>query len=227
MKLTVLSGLVRIYAKEIERMDNDCSTGRSVKVGRPRSQKSHRAILDATLELLAEQGFDGLSIEGVADRAGVGKTTIYRRWENKEALVSAALQDMRSTLEMPQPGRDLRETIVRFFDEFFAIVQERPVAWTILMRLLGEAQEHPEMVRDFYTQIYARVGLAREYVDNLKASGEIDPDLDWPMAASLIAGPLLYLLVLNRLMGEPEITPETIEKYTDIIVRVVRKPAGQ
>lgn len=218
--------MVIINSKKIELMDNDRSTGRSGKVGRPRSQKSHRAILDATLELLAEQGFDGLSIEGVADRAGVGKTTIYRRWANKEALVSAALQDMRSTLEMPQPGRDLRETIVRFFEEFFAIMQERPVAWTILMRLLGEAQEYPEMVRDFYTQIYARVNLSREYFDSLKATGEIDPDLDWPMAASLIAGPLLYLLVLNKLMGEPEITRETIEKYTDVIIRAVRKPVG-
>jgi AcrR family transcriptional regulator len=205
-------------------MDNDSNSVRSVKLGRPRSEKSHRAILDATLELLAEQGFDGLSIEGVADRAGVGKTTIYRRWANKEALVSAALQDMRSSLEMPQPGRDLHETVVRFFEEFFTLLQERPVVWTILIRLLGEAQEHPDIVRDFYTQIYARVGLAREYVDSLKATGEIDPDLDWPMAASLIAGPLLYLLVLNRLMGEPEISRENIEKYTDVIVRAVRKP---
>ncbi len=205
-------------------MGNDGSKGRSGKAGRPRSKKSDRAILDATLELLAEQGFDGLSIEGVADRAGVGKTTIYRRWANKEALVSAALQDMRSTLEAPRLGKDLRETVVGFFEEFFAILKERPVTWTILMRLLGEAQEHPEMVRDFYTQMYARIGLAREYVDYLKAAGEIDPDLDWPMAASLIAGPLLYLLVLNRLMGQPEINQQTIEKFTDIIVRAVRKP---
>ena len=208
-------------------MENDGSTGRSGKVGRPRSEKSRRAILDATLELLAEQGFDGLSIEGIADRAGVGKTTIYRRWNNKEALVSAALRDMRSSLEMPQPGRDLRETVVSFFNEFFAILQERPVTWIILMRLIGEAQEHPEMVKDFYSQIYARVGLSKEYVDHLKATGEIDPDLDWPMAASLIAGPLLYLLVLNRLMGEPEITQAQIEKYTDVILRAVRKPVGR
>ncbi len=208
-------------------MDNVGSTGRSGKVGRPRSEKLRRTILDATLELLAEQGFDGLSIEGVADRAGVGKTTIYRRWANKEALVSATLLDMRSSLEMPQPGRDLRETVVRFFEEIFAILQERPVTWTIFMRLLGEAQEHPEMVQDFYTQIYARIGLSREYFDYLKATGEIDPELDWPMVASLVAGPLLYLLVLNRLMGQPAITQEIIEKYTDVIVRVVRPPVGR
>lgn len=204
-------------------MDNEDSIRRSGRVGRPRSEKLQRAILDATLELLAKQGFDGLSIEGVADRAGVGKMTIYRRWANKEALVSAALQDMRSSLEMPQPGRDLHETVVRFFEEFVAMLQEHPVAWPILMRLLGEAQEHPEMVRDFYTQMNARISLSREYFDNLKATGEIDPDLDWPMAASLIAGPLLYLFVLNRLMGEPEITQEMIEKYTAVIVRAVRK----
>ena len=55
--------------------------------GRPRSAQSHWAILDATLELVAEEGIQGASIEGIAARAGVGKTTIYRRWPSKEASI--------------------------------------------------------------------------------------------------------------------------------------------
>jgi AcrR family transcriptional regulator len=61
------------------------------KVGRPRSARVHRAILDATLELVAAEGIQGASIEAIAERAGVGKTAIYRRWESKEALVSDAI----------------------------------------------------------------------------------------------------------------------------------------
>ena len=67
--------------------------------GRPRSAEAHQAILVATLKLLAEHGFAGLSIEGVAAEAGVGKTTIYRRWENKSELVGDAIALLR-----PPPG---------------------------------------------------------------------------------------------------------------------------
>lgn len=52
--------------------------------GRPRSIKSHQAMLQATLELLAEVGFDTMSIDAIAARAGVGKTTIYRRYASKK-----------------------------------------------------------------------------------------------------------------------------------------------
>jgi AcrR family transcriptional regulator len=59
--------------------------------GRPRSAKAHRAILDAALALLVEQGYHGLSMEAVAARAGVGKTTIYRRWPSKQEIVIEAI----------------------------------------------------------------------------------------------------------------------------------------
>ena len=55
---------------------------------RPRSAKSHRAILKATLELLGKVGFETMSIEAISARAGVGKTTIYRRYNSKEELVA-------------------------------------------------------------------------------------------------------------------------------------------
>jgi AcrR family transcriptional regulator len=62
--------------------------------GRPRSDRAHRAILDATHELLVENGFSRLRLEHVATRAGVGKTTIYRRWRTREALVLELLMEL-------------------------------------------------------------------------------------------------------------------------------------
>src|SRR5260370_17324619 len=57
------------------------------KVGRPRSTKAHQAILNATLELFADEGFDAMSIEAIADRAGAAKTTIYPRWDPQNKLI--------------------------------------------------------------------------------------------------------------------------------------------
>jgi AcrR family transcriptional regulator len=65
------------------------------KPGRPRSIKSHQAILQATLALLAEIGFDAMSIEATVARAGVDKTTIYRRYTSKEELVADANENVR------------------------------------------------------------------------------------------------------------------------------------
>src|SRR5262249_48391971 len=69
------------------------------KPGRPRSPEADRAILQTTVELLATEGLRGLSIERVAERAGVGKTTIYRRWPTKRELAEAALRALFTQME--------------------------------------------------------------------------------------------------------------------------------
>src|SRR4029453_16014511 len=72
------------------------SAGTTRRPGRPRSEQAEQAIIEATLDLFAEQGFEGVCVEAVAARAGVGKATIYRRWPNKEELLLAALSSMKS-----------------------------------------------------------------------------------------------------------------------------------
>ena len=67
----------------------DAGTGAARRPGRPRSERAEQAILDATLEAIAERGVDGVGCEDVAARAGVGKATLYRRWPGKEDLLIA------------------------------------------------------------------------------------------------------------------------------------------
>lgn len=79
--------------------------------GRPRDLKVDAALLRATQDLLLEQGFDRLSVEAVASRAGVGKAAIYRRWPGKTALVVAAVADLYHVPPVPDTG-DLREDLL-------------------------------------------------------------------------------------------------------------------
>ena len=73
--------------------------------GRPRSEQAEQAIIEATLDLFAEQGFEGVCVEAVAARAGVGKATIYRRWPNKEELLLAAFGSLKSPFPEPAASR--------------------------------------------------------------------------------------------------------------------------
>ena len=84
--------------------------GTTRRPGRPRSEQAEQAIIEATLDLFAEQGFEGVCVEAVAARAGVGKATIYRRWPSKEELLLAALGSMKSPF--PEPVGNVREDLV-------------------------------------------------------------------------------------------------------------------
>jgi AcrR family transcriptional regulator len=87
-------------------------TSRPFAMGRPRDTSRDLAILDATLSLLTEVGYEQLSMEAVASRSGVAKTTIYRRYRDKAALVAAAVED-RSHAAPPEPAADdLRENLL-------------------------------------------------------------------------------------------------------------------
>src|SRR5579871_3005300 len=89
----------------------DAGTGAVRRPGRPRSERAEQAILDATLEAIAERGVDGVGCEDVAARAGVGKATLYRRWPGKEDLLIAAFAAMRRPLPEPR-GESVRADLV-------------------------------------------------------------------------------------------------------------------
>src|SRR3954453_502741 len=112
--------------------------------GRPRSAEADRAILQAALELLAEDGYRLLTMERVRERSGVGKATIYRRYGSKEELVSAAIEHLNSDIPMPADTGSV-------LGDFAATAQTilagaaRTGALTLMPRLLSEVTNDPEM----------------------------------------------------------------------------------
>src|SRR5687768_12842134 len=87
---------------QIGRMESE--DAESPRRGRPRSAEAHAAILDASLELIREVGFDALAMDAIAARAGVGKATVYRRWKTKELLVVEAIDAIVRAVPDPDTG---------------------------------------------------------------------------------------------------------------------------
>src|SRR5450631_4165660 len=109
------------------------------KAGRPRSDQSHQAILEATLALFADVGLQGLSIEAIAERAGVGKTTIYRRWSSKEDIIKDALDLLRAGAMLPDTGT-IRNDLLFIAQEAQKLFSRNPLIGKLATRLLAEVK---------------------------------------------------------------------------------------
>ena len=184
-------------------------------VGRPRSEEAHRAILDATLELLSEVGFSALTVEGVASRAGVGKATIYRRWPSKLPLVIEAFSELPG-LEDVDTGdlaADLKEMLSSYLHAFNAT----PLA-QVIPSLAGERAHNPELSRLFDPVIRGRRQPLQRRLALAVDRGELAPDLDVDLAADLMVGPIAVRLFFTG----ARISPHLVGPVVDVVLRGLR-----
>ena len=142
------------------------------QVGRPRSDDRNVAILDAALSLLVEVGFGGLSMEGIAARAGVGKATIYRRWSNKAELVVDALRSHVCLLgELPDTG-DVRKDLASMYRAMLGTL--RGADGPIMAAFTAEKFRYDELRDEFErTFVAERRRHTRYLVESAIARGEI------------------------------------------------------
>jgi AcrR family transcriptional regulator len=190
------------------------------KPGRPRSAQAHKAILNSTLELLAEEGFQGLSIEEVAARAGVGKTTIYRRWSSKEELVIDAIHAVQVNLSMVDTG-NFRNDLLTLFKTAFQSMMARPLLEQLVVKIIGEYQTNPEIFQVFITQLLVpRFQQFRHMVELAQARNEIRRDIDWTLVIELVAGSLYFHWIITRfLVPSSSFTPdEWVEQMIDMVM---------
>jgi len=161
----------------------------SRRPGRPRSEQAEQAIIEATLDLFAEQGFEGVCVEAVAARAGVGKATIYRRWPNKEELLLAALGSMKSPF--PEPTGSVRDDLVAMMTVMCADKSDPRKARRYAL-LLGEGQKYPRlMARYMETVVGPRHEAMRAVIRSGIAAGELRADTDVEIALLALTGTVL------------------------------------
>jgi AcrR family transcriptional regulator len=174
--------------------DNPQSAG-----AQPRADggRTRQAILAATRELLAEAGVHGLTVEGVAERAGVAKTTIYRRWRSKDELALAVLIDMvEQVAAVPDLG-DTRAELIAFVDRAVKILRSTLMG-RVMQGLVPDLASNPELARAFREQVVAvRVAEIRRLVERGIERGDLRRDADYELANELLFGPVYYRLLLS------------------------------
>ena len=165
--------------------------------GRPRSEHSHEAILDAVLELLEDEGYGALTIEGVARQAGVGKQTIYRWWKCKAELVLEAYANhAASKIPVPDKG-NLRADLEAFLTAGFKRLTD--TSGPIMRGLMADAvldEEFRELLLAAF--IGKRRQAVREVLERGVARGELDARADLEVACDLIFGAMWYRLLLKH-----------------------------
>jgi AcrR family transcriptional regulator len=196
--------------------------------GRPRSEQAHQAILRSTLRILGQSGFSELTIEDVADRAGVGKATVYRWWPNKGALVADAFaSNTTRKLRFPDTGsvfsdmsRQMRQLVKVF----------RSPRGRIVSAILAAGQSDKDLIAAFRDRfLWPRRQEAYATLRRGIRRGELRKDIDPDLVLDSLYGPI-YMRFLIR---HDRLTPEFVDRLCALVLggtrprRKIRSSIGQ
>ncbi len=165
--------------------------------GRPRSERARRAILRAANELLEGWGFAAVTVEAIAERAGVSKATVYRWWPNRAAVVmDGFLSTVSSEVPFPHTGHareDIRLHMRRLTEAFGGQIGRTVAA------LIAEGQADPELAEALRSRwLLVRRAEAREILELGIERGELREDLDLEVAVDVLYGPIYYRLLVGH-----------------------------
>ncbi len=184
----------------------------------PRVARTRAVVLDAAIDLLAERGYSGFSVEGVVDRTGVAKTTLYRHWPTRDHLLAAAIGQLAGAGQLPDTG-SVRQDLLDFFARRVQAAHTRQ--WERCMPALVEAAaRHPElaaMIARLTAQALSQVEtLIRRGIER----GEIRPGINPQLAASALMGPLVF----RRLLLQEAPTSERVSTVIDLVMQGISRP---
>jgi len=173
-------------------------------------------VLRATLDAFAADGYRGLTIEDVAARSGVAKTTIYRWWPSKLALLLEAISVIRQRATVPDTG-SVRDDLVAHLRQFIALHRD-PRTVRMLADLLAEAARTPELSTARSAYAAAQRAPLRAALERGIARDELPAELDCELAMDLLLAP-----VVNRALatGGP-LSPELAERIADSVLDGLR-----
>jgi AcrR family transcriptional regulator len=181
--------------------------------GRPRSAEADRAILAATVALLAEAGFAAITMERVASSAGVGKATVYRRWASKVDLVIDAIRTGMHDIEPPGTG-SLRQDLVTLMSVQIDWLRDSDTG-RMVAGLSAEIQHNAELADALRTNlIISRRAVVRRLLADAVLSGEVRSDADLDVVLDLLYGAIHFRVLVT---GEP-LEADLASKIVDAVL---------
>jgi AcrR family transcriptional regulator len=193
----------------------------AASAGRPLDPELSRAILDATIEVLAEDGYGRLSLEAVAQRAGVHRPAIYRRWPTKADLVAAAVVSIADVLPDPATG-SARDDLVDFVRQVATRLRRDPRSRIGLM-LMAELAVDPDLVALVNSRmVWSWRGLLRTIFERGVAAGQLRGDLHPDAVGDMVLG----ILYSRALSGRPQPNRRESEQLVDTLLDGLRAPAA-
>jgi AcrR family transcriptional regulator len=182
--------------------------------GRPPSAAAEAKILAATREILVEGGVRSLTMEGVAARAGVAKTTVYRRHRSRDDLAMAVLIDMVRTVTAGPDLGDVRTELVHILRATLDVLRTTLMG-RVMQGLVSELAVDPRLSEAFREQVVAlRIAEVGHVLARGAERGQLRPDLDVGLVHELLFGPIYYRLLLT---GEP-LEPSFADRIVDAVL---------
>lgn len=167
--------------------------------GRPRDDSVDTRAIEATLSLLEEEGPAGLTVEGIAAKAGVSKSTLYRRWDSSDEIVTHCIVSLVDSIEFPDSG-DIRQDLLAVVNGIGTFARSSR-AGTVLPWLMGEIAAGSDLGRKYAENVIRpRRQMILDLLEDARARGDLRSDLDTKVAVDIIVGPLL----LRKITGITE-----------------------
>lgn len=189
-------------------------------MARPRSLQAHQAALDATVDLLLEAGVEGVTLEEVAARSGVAKSTLYRHFGSREGLIVQSAQ--RCLVEHPTPDTGSLEGDLTFLFQRFGEAEDERRVNDLMPLLMDEARRNPEVQTLLDSMMAERRRPIRTVLQLAQLRGEIGADLDLDTAMAMIIGPFTHRKMVER----KAITPEFAEAVMHGAIAALHATAG-
>ena len=191
-------------------------------MARPLSSQAREKILLSAAEILFDSGVSGFSVDEVARRSGVAKTTIYRHFDSSEQLIVSALDSIIAPFPTPNTG-SLRDDL----DSYCKITSQttcNPQLRRMMLELLAAAAENPELAKTKRAMFSERMGPVRTIVQLAVSRGEIPADLDPDFAAELAEAPFMSHLMVHAM--EPP-TDAQMQRMIDCVVAGLKGMTGE
>jgi AcrR family transcriptional regulator len=190
--------------------------------GRPRSELSRHAVLEATVQLLGEVGFDRLSMDAIARRAGASKATIYRSWRNKVAVVVEAIDGLgHDAVPEPDTGSldgDIRSALASL------LTAMRSPRGAMVEAVAAASQHHPDLQEALEQHFLAhRREMVGRILGRAAARGELREGTDKDLVADVIVGLLFYRIRLRP----PARDSALVESFIQLLAEGLRRRPGQ